>query len=115
MRPISKLTSFQKKKHHFLEAHPTHVVAIFATFASLQGILSIPIHAFATSVQINHFCDFRYDCPLWHLVKTTDSHLNDYKVVCSCIWNSYLQLMMIWMKMKMKNSFISSIFSGIPK
>jgi hypothetical protein len=81
MRPISKLTSFQKKKHHFLEAHPTHVVAIFATFASLQGILSIPIHAFATSVQINHFCDFRYN----------------------------------WMKMKMKNTFISSIFSGIPK
>jgi len=36
----------------------------------LQRIMSIPTHAFVTSIQINHFCDFRYDCPPWHLVKT---------------------------------------------
>jgi hypothetical protein len=36
---------------------------------ALQGILSSPIHVFAISVQINHFCDFIYDCLLWHLVK----------------------------------------------
>jgi hypothetical protein len=35
----------------------------------LQRIMPIPTHAFVTSVQINHFCDFRYDYPLWHLVK----------------------------------------------
>jgi hypothetical protein len=82
---------------------------------SLQGILSIPTHAFATCVQINHFCDFKSNCPPWHLVKTIGSHVNDHKVVCSCICNLYLQLMSIWKKMNMKNIFISSIFSGIPK
>jgi len=29
--------------------------------STLQGNLSIPTHAFATFVQINHFCNFRYD------------------------------------------------------
>ncbi len=32
-------------------------------YRSLQGIKSIPTYAFATSIQINHFCNFRYDCP----------------------------------------------------
>jgi hypothetical protein len=81
----------------------------------LQRILSIPTHAFVTFVQINYFCDFKYDCPLWHSVKMINSHIDDYKVVCNCICNLYLQLMLIWMKMKMKNTPISSIFSGIPK
>jgi hypothetical protein len=83
----------------------------------LQGILSIPTHAFATFVQINHFYDFRYDCPLWHLVKLISSRINNYKMVCGYICNLYLWLMLIWikMKMKMKNTFISSIFTGIPK
>ncbi len=57
-------------------------------------------------VEINHLCNFRYNNPLWHLVKMTCSHINDYKVVCSCIWNLYLHLMLIWMKMKMKNTFV---------
>jgi hypothetical protein len=57
---------------------------------SLQGILSIHTHAFMTSVQINHFCDFRYDYLLWHLVKMISSHINDYKVVCNCICNLHL-------------------------
>ncbi len=108
----------EKKKHLFLGApppRPAHVVAIFATFHSLQGILSIPTHAFVTFVQINNSYDFRYDYPPWHLVKMTSSHINDNKVVCNCICNSYLQLMLIWMKMKMKNMLISSIFNGIPK
>jgi hypothetical protein len=48
---------------------------------SLQGIFSIPTHAFAKSVQIHHFCDFRYDCFLWHLVKIIIGRINDYKVV----------------------------------
>ncbi len=65
--------------------------------------------------QINHFCDYGCDYLLWHLVKLTCSRINDYKLVCSCICNLYLWLMSIWMKMKMKNTFISSIFNGIPK
>jgi hypothetical protein len=52
---------------------------------------------------------------LWHLVKLTCSCINDYKVVCSCICKLYLWLMLIWMKMTMKNTFISSIFYGILK
>jgi hypothetical protein len=49
----------------------TSLVATIAqcNIMALQGILSIPIHAFVTSVQINHFCDFIYDSPLWQLVK----------------------------------------------
>jgi hypothetical protein len=68
--------------------------------STLQGIMSIPIHAFVTYVQINHFYEYRCDYPLWHLVKTT-CHINDYKVVCGCICNLNLQLMSILMKMKM--------------
>ncbi len=60
---------------------------------SLQGILSIPTHAFATFIQINCFCDFRYDYPSRHLVKRlVVSHINNDKVVCSCI---YLILLII--------------------
>jgi hypothetical protein len=61
----------------------------------LQKIMSIPTHAFVTSFRINHFCDFRYDCPPWHLVKVTGNCIYDYNVVCSCICNLYLQLMSI--------------------
>jgi hypothetical protein len=46
---------------------------------SLQGILFIPTHAFVISVQINHFYDFRYDYPMWHLVKMINSRINNYK------------------------------------
>jgi len=81
----------------------------------LQRILSIPTHAFVTFVQINYFCKFKYDCSSWHSVKLIDNRINDYKVVCNCICNLYLGPMLIWMKMKMKNTLISSIFSGIPK
>jgi len=81
----------------------------------LQRILSIPTHVFVTFVQIKYFCDFKYDCLSWHSIKMTNSHINDYKGVFNCIYNLYLRLMLIWMKMKMKNTFISSIFSGIPK
>jgi hypothetical protein len=42
---------------------------------TLQGILSIPTNVFTTSIQINHFCDFRYDCPSQHLIKLTNSHI----------------------------------------
>jgi hypothetical protein len=70
----------------------------------LQAIMSMPTHVFATSIQINHFCDFKYDYLSKHLVKRTCSHINNYKVICNCICNSYLQLMLIWMKMK--NTFI---------
>jgi hypothetical protein len=73
----------------------------------LQGILSIPTHVFATFVQINHFCNFWYNCPPWHLVKLINIYRNNYKMVCSCICNLYLWLMLIWMKMK--NTLISSI------
>jgi hypothetical protein len=69
---------------------------------SLQGILSIPIEAFVTCVQINHFCNYRCKCPLWHLVKMTCSHINNHKMVCSCIRNLYLRLMSIWMKWRWK-------------
>jgi hypothetical protein len=61
------------------------------------------------------FFDFKYDCLSWHLVKTTSSHINDDKMVCSCICNLYLWLMSIWMKIKMKNTFLSSFFNDIPK
>ncbi len=60
-------------------------------------------HAFMTYVQINHFGNYRCDCLLWHLVKMAYDHINNYKMVWSCICNLYLQLMSIWMKMKMKN------------
>ncbi len=72
--------------------------------STLQGTMSIPIHAFVTYVQINHFCDYRCNYPLWHLLKTTCSCINDYKVVSSCICNLNLQIMSILMKMKMKNN-----------
>ncbi len=49
------------------------------------------------------------------MVKTTCNCINDYKVFCSYICHFDLQLMLIWMKMKMKNVFVSSIFNGIPK
>jgi hypothetical protein len=52
---------------------------------SLQGILSIPIHAFVTFIQINHFCKYKYDYLLWHLRKMTCNHINDSKVVCNYI------------------------------
>ncbi len=56
-------------------------VLIFNSFkVSLQGILSIPTHAFVVCVQINYFCNYRCECPLWHLVK----------MICSCICNLYL-------------------------
>jgi hypothetical protein len=77
--------------------------------------MSIPTHAFATHVQIDHFCDYRCDYLLCHVVKTTINHLNDYKVICNCICNLNLRLMSIWMKMKMKRTFISFIFSDISK
>jgi len=35
----------------------------------LQRILSIPTHVFMTFVQINYFCDFKYDCPFVALGK----------------------------------------------
>ncbi len=73
------------------------------------------VHAFAACVQINHFCNYRYDCPLWYLIKMTCTHINNYKVVCNYICDLDLQLILIWMKMKMKSTFISSIFNGIPK
>ncbi len=76
----------------------------------LQAIMSIPTHVFATSIQINYFCDFKYDYPSKHLVKMTCSHIDNYKVVYNCICNLYLRLMLIWIKMKMKNTFIASIF-----
>jgi hypothetical protein len=44
------------------------------------------------------------------LVKMTCSHINNYKVVCNCIYNLYLQLMMIWMKMTMENTLKSPFF-----
>jgi hypothetical protein len=81
------------------------LVSCFSCLLTLQGIQSIPIHAFATFIQINHFCDFKYDYPLWHLVKMTSSLINDYKMVCNCICNLYLQLMLIWMKIKTKIHF----------
>jgi hypothetical protein len=94
------------------DGHKQKKVAIIK---NIIGILSIPTHASVTSIQIYHFCDFRYDCPPWHLVKTTSSQINDYKMVYNCICNLYLQLMSIWMKMEVKNTLISSIFSVIPK
>jgi len=72
-----------------------------------------PIPTFVTFVKINHFCNFKYNNPLSHLVKMICSHINDYKVVCSCTCNLYLQLMLIWMKMK--KTFMSFIFNGISK
>jgi hypothetical protein len=98
---------WQNKSHYTLIIKVMWSLCHFQSI-SLQGILSIPTHVFATSIQINHFYNFRYDCPPWHLLKMTGSRINDYKVVCSCICNLYLQLMSIWMKMKMKNTLISS-------
>jgi len=34
------------------------------TLHPLQGILFIPTHALVIFVQINYFCNFRYDYPL---------------------------------------------------
>jgi hypothetical protein len=42
---------------------------------SLQVIMFVPTHAFATYIQINHFYDYRCDYPPQHLVKTTCSHI----------------------------------------
>jgi len=68
-------------------------VLIFNSFkVSLQGILSIPTHAFLVCVQINYFCNYKCECPLWHLVKMICSCINNYKVVCSCICNLYLSI-----------------------
>jgi hypothetical protein len=78
------------------------LVSCFSCLLTLQGIQSISTCAFATFIQINHFCDFKYDYPLWHLVKMTNSRINDYKIICNYICNLYLQLMSIWMNMKMK-------------
>ncbi len=72
--------------------------------------MSILTHVFVISIQINYFCNFRYNYLPWHFVKMIDSHINKYKAVCSCICNLYLQLMLIWIKIKMKNTLISSIF-----
>ncbi len=36
------------------------------------------------------FCNYRCECPLWHLVKMICNRINNYKVVCSCICNLYL-------------------------
>jgi len=82
---------------------------------SLQIIISIPTHVFTTCVQINHFCNYRCKCLAWHLVKMTYSCIKDHRVIYSCICNLDLWLMSICMKMKMKNTFVSSIFNGIPK
>jgi hypothetical protein len=59
-------------------------------YEPVQAVKFIPTHAFVTSIQINHFRNFRFDCPSWHLVKMTYSHINDYKVVCNCICILYL-------------------------
>jgi hypothetical protein len=79
--------------------------------------MSNSIHAFATCVQINIFVIINVivNYLLWHIVKMIYSCINEYKVICSCMCDLDLWLMSIWMKMKMKNTFISFIFSGIPK
>jgi hypothetical protein len=91
----------------FLKMITSHIIK------TLQGILSISTDAYATSIQINHFCNYKCDYLPWHLVNMTCNCINEYKVVCSYICNLYLQLMLIWMKMTMKNTIISSTFNGI--
>jgi hypothetical protein len=53
--------------------------------------------------------------PLQHLVKMIYGCINEYKVICSCTCDLDLWSMSIWIKIKMKNTFISYIFNGIPK
>jgi hypothetical protein len=73
-------------------------VLIFNSFkVSLQGISSIPTHAFVVCVHINYFCNYKCECLLWHLVKMICSHINNYKIVCSCICNLYLWVMSIYL------------------
>ncbi len=37
---------------------------------------------------------FRCECPLWHLFKTTYNHINNYKMICNCISNLDLWLIL---------------------
>jgi len=53
--------------------------------------MSISTHAFAIYVQINHFCNYRCDCPFWHLVKMICSCTNNYKMIC----NLHMQLILV--------------------
>ncbi len=49
------------------------------------------------------------------MVKMTCNQIFDYKTIWSCICDYDLQLILVWMKMKMKDALISSMFSGIKK
>jgi len=49
-------------------------------------------HTFAIYVQINHFFNYWCNYPWWHHGE------NKSKVVCSCICNYDLWLMLVWMK-----------------
>jgi hypothetical protein len=59
---------------------------------TLQGIMSISTHAFATYVQINHFCNYRCDYLPQHSIKTTCCRITITKwFKFSCICNLYLR------------------------
>ncbi len=66
-KPISKLLPCTHVCHIEVWGMQDH--ATYKMVTSLQGILSISTHAFATYVQINHFCDYRCNNLPWHLVK----------------------------------------------
>jgi hypothetical protein len=61
-----------------------------------------------TFVQINHFCDFRYDLSPWHFVKMTGGHINDFKLVLQL----HMQLILVTNvdldENEIKNTLISS-------
>lgn len=47
------------------------IIPINLSHVPLQEMMSISTHVFATCVQVNHFCDYQCNYPLWHHVKMT--------------------------------------------
>jgi hypothetical protein len=102
-----KLVQF-KTKNRFYCIENTINISIIPWYLIFLGLFIfsnniIPTHTLVTYVQIHHFCNYKCDYLLWHLIKMIYSGINDYKGVYSC--NLYLWLMSIWMKMK--NTLIS--------
>jgi hypothetical protein len=88
----------------------------------ITSLIATPRNHFHSNPCVYNLCPnqsflwiYKCDYPPWHFVKVICSHINNYKTVCNYICDLCLQLMLIWMKMKMKSTLILSIYNDIPK
>lgn len=78
---------------------------------TLQEIMSMPTHIVFVTSPNQPFLQLVFQLSITYMIKTTYSCIFNYKIVLSYRYDYDLQLLLVWMKMQMKN--ISSTIDGL--